>query len=133
MMENIRGYIFSRSFMGERVPQSVQSLLIRDFCNKNNFKFNLHAVEYTMDSCFLVFESCLKELDFFDSIVLYSLFQLPEDDKKRNNYFNFVISKNKKLHFALENLSLSDHKSIEKIEEIWTIKKALPNCITDLV
>ena len=35
-MENIRGYIFSRPFMGERVPQSVQSLLIRDYCNKNN-------------------------------------------------------------------------------------------------
>tara|TARA_Y100000996_G_scaffold412691_1_gene399367 strand:- start:128 stop:526 length:399 start_codon:yes stop_codon:yes gene_type:complete len=131
-MENIRGYIFSRPFMGERVPQSVQSLLIRDYCNKNNLKFNLHAVEYTMDNCFLVFESCLKELEFFDSIVLYSLFQLPEDDVKRKKYFNFVISKNKKLHFALENLTLNNKKSTEKIEEIWIIKKALPNCIANL-
>lgn len=131
-MENIRGYIFSRPFMGERVPQSVQSLLIRDYCNKNNLKFNLHAVEYTMDNCFLVFESCLKELEFFDSIVLYSLFQLPEDDVKRKKYLNFVISKNKKLHFALENLTLNNKKSTEKIEEIWIIKKALPNCIANL-
>ena len=131
-MEKIRGYVFSRPFMGERVPQSVQSLLIRDFCHKNNLNFNLHAVEYTMDNCFLVFESCLQELEIFDSIVLYSLFQLPEDDEKRKKYFDIVISKNKKLHFALENLSLKNKKSIDKIEEIWIIKKALPNCITNL-
>ena len=131
-MENIRGYIFSRPFMGERVPQSVQSLLIRDYCNKNNLKFNLHAVEYTMDNCFLIFESCLKELEFFDSIVLYSLFQLPEYDVKRKKYFDFVISKNKKLHFALENLFLNNKISIDKIEEIWIIKKALPNCPANL-
>ncbi len=131
-MENIRGYIFSRPFMGERVPQSVQSLLIRDYCNKNNLNFNLHAVEYTMPNCFLIFESCLKELERFDGIVMYSLFQLPEDDIKRKKYLDSVIIKNKKLHFAIENIILNDESKIEKIEEIWIIKKALPNCITYL-
>ena len=132
-MEKIRGYVFSRPFMGERVPQSVQSLLIRDYCSKNNLKFNLHAVEYTMPNCFLVFESCLNELEHFDSIVLYSLFQLPEDDMQRERYFDYVISKKKKLHFALENLKIDTKKSAEQIEEIWIIKKALPNCITNIV
>jgi len=131
-MEKIRGYIFSRPFMGERVPQSVQSLLIRDYCNKNNLHFNLHAVEYTMPNCFLIFESCLKELDHFDSIVMYSLFQLPEDDFKRKKYLDTVIIKNKKLHFALENICLNNKNIIEKIEDIWIIKKALPSCITIL-
>tara|TARA_Y100000816_G_C26032380_1_gene540500 strand:+ start:28 stop:426 length:399 start_codon:yes stop_codon:yes gene_type:complete len=132
-MENIRGYVFSRPFMGERVPQSVQSLLIRDYCNKNNLKFNLHAVEYTMQDCFLVFESCLKELEFFDGIVMYSLFQLPEDDLKRYQYLKFIVSNKKKLHFALENICLINEGTLEQIEEIWIIKKALPNCITNLV
>ena len=131
-MEKIRGYVFSRPFMGERVPQSVQSLLIRDYCTKNNLKFNLHAVEYTMDNCFLVFESCLKELENFDGIVMYSLFQLPENDEKRRKYFEYVISNNKKLFFALENLRLDSEKSIQQIEDIWIIKKALPNCLTNL-
>ena len=131
-MEKIRGYVFSRPFMGERVPQSVQSLFLRDYCSKNNLKFNLHAVEYTMDKCFLVFESCLKELEIFDGIVMYSLFQLPENDDKRRKYFEYVISNNKKLYFALENLRLDSEKSIEQIEDIWIIKKALPNCLTNL-
>ena len=33
-MLNVRGYIFSRSFFGERVPQHIQNIVIRDFCKK---------------------------------------------------------------------------------------------------
>ena len=33
-MKKLRGYIFSRAFMGERVPQSIQNLVIREFCKK---------------------------------------------------------------------------------------------------
>ena len=36
-----RGYIFSRPFMGERVPQHVQNIVIRDYCNKKNFNYLL--------------------------------------------------------------------------------------------
>ena len=35
-MKRIKGYIFSRSFMGERAPQHVQNIVIRDFCKKNS-------------------------------------------------------------------------------------------------
>ena len=118
--------------MEERVPQSVQSLLIRDYCQKKKLEFNLHAVEYTMPNCFLVFESCLNELNNFDGIVLYSLFQLPEDDSKRYQYYDQVLKQNKKLFFALENIELSHQIVIEKIEQIWTIKKTLPFCPTNI-
>ena len=36
--KKVRGYIFSRSFMGERVPQHVQNIVIRDYCEKNNLE-----------------------------------------------------------------------------------------------
>ena len=40
--KKLRGYIFSRSFMGERAPQHVQNIIIRDYCKRNNFTyFNL--------------------------------------------------------------------------------------------
>ena len=34
-MKNVKGYNFSRPFFGERVPQHVQNIVIKDFCNKN--------------------------------------------------------------------------------------------------
>lgn len=128
MPEEVRGYIFSREFMGERIPQSVQNLLVRDFCKNNNLKFNLHAVEYAMPENFLILESCIKELDYLDGIVAYSLFQMPENDYRRIKYFKNIIKKNKKIYFALENLLLEDMSSLERINEIWLIKKMLPYC-----
>ena len=46
MQEEVRGYIFSREFMGERIPQSVQNLLVRDFC-KNNQCDNVYQLFLT--------------------------------------------------------------------------------------
>ena len=38
-LKKVRGYIFSRSFMGERVPQHIQNIVISDFCKKNDLNF----------------------------------------------------------------------------------------------
>lgn len=35
----LKGYIFSRPFLGERVPQHIQNIVIRDYCIKNNITF----------------------------------------------------------------------------------------------
>ena len=37
--KKLRGYIFSRTFMGERVPQHVQNIVIRDYCVKNKYDY----------------------------------------------------------------------------------------------
>ena len=36
-MNKFKGYISSRVFMGERVPQNIQNLCIRDFAKKITF------------------------------------------------------------------------------------------------
>ena len=51
-MKKVRGYNFSRSFMGERVPQHVQNIVIKDFCQKRNFNFLLSVIEYAMPKSF---------------------------------------------------------------------------------
>ena len=79
-MKRVRGYIFSRPFMGERVPQHVQNLVIRDYCERNQLQFLLSATEYAMPNCHLIFEQILIELSDLHGIVAYSLFQLPENE-----------------------------------------------------
>ena len=53
-MKNVRGYNFSRSFMGERVPQHIQNIIIKDFCQKNNFNFLLSVTEYSMKNSYYI-------------------------------------------------------------------------------
>ena len=46
-MKNVKGYNFSRPFFGERVPQHVQNIVIKDFCNKNkkwNVSLQIHKI-----------------------------------------------------------------------------------------
>ena len=81
--KKVRGYIFSRAFMGERVPQHVQNIVIRDYCEKNNLFYLLSSVEYAMENCHLMLQQVLNEIKSIDGIVVYSLFQLPKNEKLR--------------------------------------------------
>ena len=128
-MIKIRGYIHSRPFMGERVPQNIQNLVIRDYCEKNNLFYNLSASEYSMSNSHKILDQVIEELKNLDGIVAYSVFQLPIDNKKRYTLLNQIIKKKKKFYFALENMKLDNKDDLEKIENIWLIKKVLPDCL----
>ena len=115
--------------MGERVPQNVQNLVIRDFCEKNNLFYNLSVSEYSMSNSYKILDQIIEELKNLDGIVAYSVFQLPIDNKKRYMVLNQIIKKNKIFYFALENMRLINQEDLEKIENIWLLKKTLPDCL----
>ena len=126
--KRLRGYIFSRPFMEERVPQHVQNIVIRDYCLKNDIQYLLSATEYAMENSTLMLRQLVKDLKSIDGIVAYSIFQMPEDDIERKNIFNSILSCKKEIHFAVEGLSLYDDKTCMQIENIWQVKKILPDC-----
>ena len=126
--KRLRGYIFSRPFMEERVPQHVQNLVIRDYCSKKNIQYLLSATEYAMENSALMLRQLVKDLPSIDGIVAYSIFQMPEDDDERHNIFNSILSLKKEIHFAVEGLSLYDNAIYSHIENIWQVKKNLPHC-----
>ena len=128
MKKNVRGYIFGKEFMGERAPQHIQNIAIRDFCTKNRLTYNLSLVEYVFkNSTFMLMEG-IKELNNFYGIVMYSIFQLPESESEIKSIFNLVYKKKKRIFFALENRVLSNKQDFDEINLIWLIKKELPNC-----
>lgn len=122
-----RGYIFSRRIEGSLIPQRVQNLVIRDYAEQKKILFKLSATEYKMVNCYVVLENVLKELNSLDGMIFYSLYMLPKDHKTRNLFFNKIIVKKKKLHFALENITASNKKDFLKIETILKIKQITLN------
>ena len=126
--KRFRGYIFSRPFMEERVPQHVQNIVIRDYCTKQGIQYLLSATEYAMENSALTLRQLVKDLSSIDGIVAYSIFQMPEDDNERKSIFNSVLSLKKELHFAVEGLSIYDNETYNHIENIWKVKKTLPHC-----
>lgn len=128
-MSNVRGYIFSRPFMGERVPQHVQNLVIRDYCERNRLHFLLSATEYAMPDCHLILEQVLGELQDIDGFVAYSLYQLPEDATQRERIYNAVVKQGKCMHFAVEGLRAHTPQECSRIETLWRIRITLPHCV----
>ena len=131
-MNRVRGYIFSRPFLGERVPQHVQNLVIRDYCNKQSLQYLLSATEYAMANSHLILQQVLEELSILDGIVFYSLFLLPEDKTERDRVINFILKKEKTIYFAVEGLKVSHKQEHVRIENIWQVKNVLPNCLSEI-
>ena len=127
-MKNVRGYIFSRSFMGERAPQHVQNIIIRDFCKKNSLNYLLSVSEYKMKNSFLILKDIVSNMKNFDGIVAYSLFQLPSNFNERNKILRKIIKKKKFIFFAVEQTKVLTLKDINNINSVWRIKKTLPLC-----
>ena len=123
-----RGYIFSRPFMGERAPQHVQNIVIRDCCERNALHHLLSATEYAMSDCHLILNQVLDELLSIDAIVMYSLYQLPNDATQRERVYRRVLSMGKALYFAVESLKMSSEIERERVEMIWQVRSTLPHC-----
>ena len=99
-MKKIRGYIFSRVFLGERVPQHIQNLVLREYCNRKKLNLLLSLVEYRFENSTIMLEKALNELNKIDGIIFYSLLQLPDNDKKRQILYNKVLKKKKRNSFC---------------------------------
>ncbi len=131
-MKKIRGYIFSRPFLGERVPQHIQNLVLREYCNRKSLNLLLSLVEYRFENSTIILEKALNELNNIDGIIFYSLLQLPDNDKKRQILYDKVLKKKREIHFAVEEIKLTNLDSINSVENIFLIKKTLPKCLKKL-
>jgi sporadic carbohydrate cluster protein (TIGR04323 family) len=126
MKKGVRGYIFSRAFMGERIPQRVQNLVIRDYCQRNDLVYLLSATEYAMQRCSMMLKEIMLELDRLEGVVMYSIYQLPKDTSERHDIYTKVTESGSTLHFALEGLKAYNYDTFDRVETLWQIRLMLP-------
>ena len=131
-MKKLRGYIFARPFMGERAPQHVQNIILRDYCQKRGHELLLSAAEYAMPDSYMILESVLDDLANIDGIVFYSLYQLPTQPEKRRLVYSRVLDAQKSLHFAVEGMSISNIDEIDSVENCLLVKSTLDHCTPEV-
>lgn len=118
-----RGYIGSRSYRGDRTPQHVQNLVIRDYCQRNGYHYLLSATEYIMDGCYIMLEEVLREVPHLNGIVLYSLFMLPNNRERRAATVRQILNAGASVHGAVENLKIENLSDFERTEDIWRVQQ----------
>ena len=121
-MKKFRGYIFSRSFRGERAPQSVQNIIIRDYCEKRSYEFLLSKAEYAIKDSYKILFDALKELKKIEGMVFYSVLMLPTNKSLRLKIYNMFLN-NKKIVICSRRFLIKIDMNIESIENILKIKK----------
>ena len=117
-----RGYIGSRPYDDARVPQHVQNLVIRDYCQRHGHAFLLSATEYAMPACYMMLEEVIREAPTLDGVVLYSLFMLPERPERRRDICQRILAAGASLHGAVENLTIRSEDDLESIEDVWRVR-----------
>lgn len=128
MKKSYRGYIFGRPFFGERVPQSVQNLVIRNYCENQKVNFLLSKAEYVIYDSYSILDYIIGNLKKVDGIVFYSILMLPKNQLYRKKIYKKIILNKKKLCFALENVSIKNEKDISRIEDIINTRIVLDYC-----
>jgi len=124
-MSGFQGYVSSRPVHGFRVPQHGQNLVIRDYCHTRGMTYLLSGTEYAISGSALMLNQMIDRLDQLEGVVLYSMFQLPEEASARLKIYEQFISKTKSMHFAVESLSISKREEIQRIEDIWAVSRVM--------
>jgi sporadic carbohydrate cluster protein (TIGR04323 family) len=115
----LRGYISSRDINGAYYPQNIQNLIIRNFAELNNIKFQLSGTEWNIKNSFLMLRSILSEKN--DGVIFFSIFQIYENKIFFKKILKEIIEKNKLAVFALENITVSSSKELNKLLKTFKI------------
>ena len=129
MSKSLKGYVSSRSIANQIVPQSIQNSLLRNYCKENNFKYVLSATEYSPENSFLMLEKTLNEIELYDGIIAYSIYQLPKSHNYRNFILKKIVRKKKLFCFVLEKTIIKNISGIESLNQILKINELLPYCL----
>ena len=123
-----RGYVTCREFGGLRVPVPVQSLLLRDYCQRKQLLYKLHVNENIFPHSYMVLEGLLETLEGFEGIVMTSVFMLPQRAARRRAIYERIIALGVELHGALEEMIVATRSDVARVEEILRISELLPAC-----
>lgn len=121
-----RGYIASRPVRGDRVPQRIANLVVRDYAARHRLEYKLSVVEHVMPACYMMLETLMLELPRLEGIIAFSCFMLPQDKQRRVATIDRILSSGCEIHFALENLAVRRPSDTGALEDLVAVTNWLP-------
>ena len=119
----LRGYVTSRAFGGFSIPVPLQSLALRDYCQRRSVVYVLPVNENCFPHSYMVIESLVRDLRGYIGIVLYSMRMLPLQKSRRNAIYNQIIAQKCSMHLVLEDMVIDSVDAINRVEELFLYEK----------
>ena len=116
-----RGYVSSRPFGGYCIPVPIQSLVLRDYCQRNGLVYVLPVNENIFPHSYLILEGMIRDLSAYQGIAMCSIHMLPHRAERRRQIFDTVLSQGSDLRFCTEEIIVSDEAGVARLEELFAL------------
>lgn len=121
MKNNISGYINLRPFNGSTLSSTLQNVVMRDFCIKNGFNFNISPSEFIFNNSYTQLNSLLNSKSIL-GVVMCSIFMLPKNIEERLILYKLANKNKKKMYFVFEKISVLKPIDFNQIEELFSMR-----------
>ena len=121
MKKIVQAYTFTRIVDGMLIPTNIQSAIIRNYCEANNFQFKLHFDEYCIENSYVQLFQILNSKVKINSIAMCSIYFLPK--KKILEKILLKAKKQIKIICIFENIIFEKQNINLFINEITQLKK----------
>ena len=123
MKKIVQAYTFTRIVDGMLIPTNIQSAIIRNYCEANNFQFKLHFDEYCIENSYVQLFQILNSKVKINSIAMCSIYFLPKEKKILEKILLKAKKKQIKIICIFENIIFEKQNINLFINEITQLKK----------
>ena len=116
-------YVVNKPFGRYYIPARYQYVILRDYFKNNNTLFSLPQGEPAFSKTSIRLRTIIKNLNKNDSLILLSMYVLPEDNQIRNLIFKQLIKKKIITHFIFENIVANNKKKYDKVLNLYRLNK----------
>jgi sporadic carbohydrate cluster protein (TIGR04323 family) len=130
--QGYRGYVTSRPFGQYCIPVPLQSLALRDYCQRINALYVLPVNENIFPNSYMVLEGMIRDLSDYEGIVMYSMHMLPQRSERRRKIFERVLEQGCSVHIVLEGLVVTGAGDVDRVEELIQLNQIAARLPKDL-
>lgn len=127
-----RGYVTSRPFGQYSIPVPLQSLALRDYCQRMGLLYVLPVNENIFPHSYMVLEGMVQSLADYEGVVMYSMHMLPQRQERRRTIYESILKQGCSLHVVLEGIVVADANDVEKLEELIQLNQIAARLPKDL-
>ena len=127
-----RGYVTSRPFGQYSIPVPLQSLALRDYCQRMGLLYVFPVNENIFPHSYMVLEGMVQNLTDYEGILMYSMHMLPQRQERRRKIYDSILQQGCAIHIVLEGIVVGNENDAERLEELIQLNQIAARLPKDL-
>lgn len=119
----LQTYVSSRKFGEWKLPVPMQNIIMKDYCDKNNYIFNVSMNELNISCSLTILNTILKNLKNDQGILMCSYKMLSPNTNEVLKLLRTGLENGIEWHFVFENIQIKDVSSLDEFLNLISLNK----------